>query len=142
MPQSPIFSLKPSHWINVGYYLLSLISLSYFPVFIVVGIYKYLEIEYWRYDFFDNEIVESKGVFSVSHRRISYVRIKDVALDEPFLYRLVGIGKYYISSSDPYMNVLVLNAVPHSDKLWMMLRSLVHANSNKKNQVEVDLNYL
>jgi hypothetical protein len=78
----------------------------------------------------------------VTHRKISIERIKDVALDEPFFYRLVGIGNYYISSSDPYLSSLELKAVPHTDEFWMLLRSLVNTNSKNKNKIEVDLNYL
>jgi|688.fasta_scaffold300535_1 uncharacterized membrane protein YdbT with pleckstrin-like domain len=142
MSQRPIFTLKPSHWINIGYYLVSLIGLVYFPFCILIGIYKYLEIEFWHYDFYDSEILERKGVFKVTHRKISIERIKDVALDEPFFYRLVGIGNYYISSSDPYLSSLELKAVPHTDEFWMLLRSLVNTNSKNKNKIEVDLNYL
>lgn len=142
MKQKPSFSLKPSHWINTVYYLLSLLSLMYFPFFIIMGIYKYLEIEFWWYDFYEDEIVERKGVFNVTHRKISYLRIKDVALDEPLLYRIVGLAKYYISSSDPYMKTLILTAVPHNDELWKYLKKLVNNNVSKKNQIEVDLNYL
>ncbi len=140
--EKPIFTLQPSHWLHSGYYAVSIASLFAFPAFALIGIYKFFEIECWKYEFHEKEIIERKGVFNVSRRKILFNRIKDVAMDEPILHRLVSIGNYTILSSDPYSNILILRGVTSSHELWNLLRGLVSSNNSSKKQLEVDLNYL
>ena len=107
------FILKPSYWLAAPITLLA-IALSFveFPYIFIFSLLRVLEIYCWKYEFNERTIVERKGIFSVERREIQYARIKSIKIDEPFIFRLVGLSNITIQSSDPYMPELVLHAIP------------------------------
>jgi membrane protein YdbS with pleckstrin-like domain len=103
------FTLQPSQWINTGWILFGLLggfllvfTHPFFGIFPLFALYKIYEVSCWRYDFYDDMIIERKGVFLVTHKEINYYRIKSVFVEEPLLYRLVDMGKIHVVTSDKY----------------------------------------
>ena len=103
------FTLQPSQWINTGWILSGLIGgflmvithpfLGIFPLF---ALYKIYEVSCWRYDFYDDMVIERKGVFLVTHKELHYHRIKSVLVEEPLLHRIVDMGNIHVVTSDKY----------------------------------------
>jgi membrane protein YdbS with pleckstrin-like domain len=71
----------------------------------------------WRYDFNERTISERKGVFNVSTREIHYFRIKSIRVEEPFLYRFVGLKTYNLVTSDPLIPIFRIYAISDDGSL-------------------------
>lgn len=128
------FILKPSQWINVGYIVFGIIAAP-LVVPILLMAYKLLEVYFWQYEFYEDHIIERKGIFSVTRREIYYHRIKGIRHDAPFLYRLVGISNIHLISSDPYIGSFQFLAIPHGLEYSQVLREFTQ-DQRKKNKVK------
>lgn len=103
------FVLRPSQWLNTGYYVL-LIAMMYIfwehPIvwipFILLALYKTLDIYYWRFEIMESSFVERRGVFSVTRYVIRYHRIKSIMEKSPFYMRLWGLSNVYISTAEQF----------------------------------------
>lgn len=107
-----------SLWTLFPFYCVAL-SLTFvgFPFLLLVSLYQAIDILCLEYQFYEQTIVEKKGIFSVSYREVHYSRIKSIKVDRPFFLRLVGLSNITIQSSDPYMPLLKLHAVDNGLEL-------------------------
>jgi uncharacterized membrane protein YdbT with pleckstrin-like domain len=80
-----------------------------------------------------------QGVLSRRRHDLELYRVKDTALDEPFLLRLVSLGNIEISSSDRTHPRLVVRAVKDAEPLRQMLRKTVERLRASKGVREVDM---
>jgi len=106
---------KPSHWINIHWFIIAVGAASTgLPIMVIpilIYLYHFLDIEFWQYTYTNDSLIESRGPFSLTHDEVHYFRIKDIRLEEPFLMRLVGLSNIYIVSSDRIRPVIKLTAV-------------------------------
>lgn len=135
------FVLKPSQWINVGYILFGIIA-SPLVIPVIMMIYQILDVYYWQYHFFEDHVIERRGVFSVTRRELYYHRIKGIQHEAPFLYRLVGISNIQLISSDPFTSSFQFTAIPKGLEISGALRELAQDTRKKKKINEVDLYHL
>lgn len=111
----------------------------FFGIFTLFALYRIYEVSCWRYDFYDDIIIERKGVFLVTHRELNYYRIKSVFVEEPLLHRLVDIGNIHVVTSDKFANTFTFTGVSMVRDVANNLRGSI-VNGRKRNNVrEYDL---
>lgn len=106
---------------------------------LVVPIWKIIETYYTKYEFYDDRIIYRRGVFRVITDEILLYRVKAINLDEPFLYRLVGISNLSVITSDKYVGEINLRAIPVGMEFRDTLRKMVEENRYVKGVKEFDL---
>jgi uncharacterized membrane protein YdbT with pleckstrin-like domain len=131
-------TLKPSQWINIGWVLFGILGIPFvFPP--IVALWKMLEVSCHRYEFYDDHILETKGVVNVITNEIHYHRIKGVSMEEPILYRIVGLSTLHIRTSDPYIPELDIKAIPIGKVLMRDLKNIVKVSKKKEGVREFDM---
>lgn len=101
--ESTIF--RPSQWINLGYIIFGIVGIPFsFGASLIIPIWKMIETHYTMYIFYEDRIIFKRGVFSVTTDEILFYRVKAINLEEPFLYRLVGLCTIKMITSDKYVN--------------------------------------
>ena len=131
-------TLKPSQWINIGWVIFGVLGIPLvFPP--LIAIWKILEVSCHRYDFYDDRITETSGVINVTTNEIYYHRIKGTSLEEPLLYRIVGLSTLHVRTSDPYVSELNIVAIPIGKALMKDLKNIVKASKKKNGVKEFDM---
>lgn len=129
--------LKPSQWINFGYILFGVIASPLVIPFLIM-VYQLLDVYFWRYEFFEEYVIERRGVFSVKRRELHFHRIKGIQHEAPFLYRIVGISNIQIVSSDPFSSFFLFAAVPKGLEISDAIREIASGGRKKKKIQELD----
>ena len=132
--------LKPSHWTNIVWYSVGLFGLFfgvYWLILFPIGMVYYTS--KWLYQFDDNSIIETKGIFNVTHRELHYYRVKSIKLDEPLWMRLFGISVVTVLSSDPYLPELKLYGIPHGRQVTRELRMVTDSHRKTNGVKEMDI---
>ena len=133
-------TLRPSQWTNLGYIIFGIGLAPYTSgISLVVPIWKIIETYYTKYEFYDDRIIYRRGVFRVITDEILLYRVKAINLDEPFLYRLVGISNLSVITSDKYVGEITLRAIPVGMEFRDTLRKMVEENRYVKGVKEFDL---
>lgn len=128
-------SISPNQLLNIGYLsiLLALIYLDIRPlalVALIILIIKALNLYCTTWTIHQNNLVEKTGILNVNTEEILLYRVKDIRLYEPLLYRLVGLSKLTIITSDYTNPSIVLYGIRNGEELMTIIRQLV-ANSRK-----------
>lgn len=146
---------RPSQWINFGAFFVgwagivapivgavalgrseaSLASL----VFAAYVFWRWLQVRCTRYVVTTERIKTVRGVLSRQRNELELYRIKDTALDEPFLLRIVSRANVRLMSSDRSSPDLVLRAVAGAEPLREQIRRHVERLRDRKRVREVDL---
>jgi len=134
----PEITLRPSQWINSGWILFGLVGLP-FVIPPLIAIWKMIETHCHRYDFYEDHILESNGVFDVTRNEIHYFRIKSIQIEEPFLYRVVEISNIHIKTSDQFNQEVTLRALPVGKTLVTDLRRVVKSERKAHSVREFDM---
>jgi uncharacterized membrane protein YdbT with pleckstrin-like domain len=116
---TPDFTVKPSQLINIVWVFLGGLSLSiahstgqyWVGLFCLIPLYKILDYACWTYDIYDDRIVESRGVFSVTTREVYFHRIKSVMMERPFWMRVLGVGSIMVRSSDQFTSYFMIYGI-------------------------------
>jgi membrane protein YdbS with pleckstrin-like domain len=134
----PEITLRPSQWINSGWILFGLVGLP-FVIPPLIAIWKMIETYCHRYEFYEDHILESNGVFDVTRNEIHYFRIKSIQIEEPFLYRVVEISNIHIKTSDQFNQEVTLRALPVGKTLVTDLRRVVKSERKAHSVREFDM---
>lgn len=134
----PELTLKPSQWINTGWIMFGLLGI---PLVIppLIAIYKIIKVSCHRYDFYVDHILETKGVFTKVTNEVHYFRVKSMQLEEPLLYRLVGLSTLRIKSSDWYVPYLDIMAIPIGEILMKDIKKVVNLERKNHQVREYDI---
>lgn len=124
------YVIKPSQWMNFPYYVI-LFPLVYifwdYPIvwgfWLVLAIYRYLDVYFWRFEFREMTITERRGVLSVTKDTIQYYRIKSIRLDQPFWLRILGLSNVMVITSEQFKPALLLKAVYDGEPLRNLLNA-------------------
>ena len=136
-------SVSPSNFINIGWALIIPIS-SYMNPFLgiltlFIFIYKMIEVNCWRYEFYDDVVVEKKGVFTVTREEVYYSRIKSIMVEEPFLMRLVGIQIIHVITSEQFKPRFTFYAIEGGEHIKKLLDELVLMSRKNSGIRELDI---
>lgn len=143
--QEPLHILKPSQWINVGWYLLPF-CLAYFThnvyitmaSLVILG-YKYLEVDYCRYYIYDDHMVERKGVLNVTEETVNYFRIKSIMIEEPVAMRLVKLSNVKVITSEQFKTHFEFHGVENGQGIQAFLQDCAREERRKLGIKELDL---
>jgi len=136
--------IKPSQFLNIGYYLATMVSL-YFGVLPLVILsvcltgWKVLETHCTSWTLNHDDIIEKKGVLNINTNQIHYFRIKDVTLYQPLLYRLVGIFKLTIVTSDKTKPLVLMNGIYRGKLRMETFKMLATSTRNEMGVKEFDI---
>ena len=137
-------SISPNQLLNIGYLimLLILVYLDIRPlavVALIILIIKALNLYCTTWTIQQDNLIEKTGILNVSTEEVLLYRVKDIRLYEPLLYRLVGLSKLTIITSDYTNPSVVLYGIKNGEELIGIIRQLV-ANSRKIEGVkEIDI---
>lgn len=136
-------SVSPSNFINIGWALIIPIS-SYMNPFLgiltlFIFIYKMIEVNCWKYEFYDDVVVEKKGVFTVTREEVYYSRIKSIMVEEPFLMRLVGIQIIHVITSEQFKPRFTFYAIEGGEHIKKLLDELVLMSRKNSGIRELDI---
>lgn len=134
----PEITLRPSQWLNAGWIMFGLGGCM-FIIPPIIALFKMLETYCHRYDFYEDHILESKGIFSVTRNEVYYYRVKSIQIEEPFLYRLVDLSNIHIKTSDQFNREFTLSAVPVGKSLVSDLRKVVKLERKANKVREFDM---
>ena len=128
-------SISPNQLLNIGYLsiLLALIYLDIRPLALlalIILIIKALDLYCTTWTIHQDNLIEKTGILNVNTEEILLYRVKDIRLYEPLLYRLVGLSKLTIITSDYTNPSIVLYGIRNGEELMTIIRQLV-ANSRK-----------
>jgi len=119
---------RPSQWLNIGYFLLTVgltfVSMELAFTSLIILIWKSLVLYFTKWSYTTDTILERVGVFNVTTDEIQFFRIKDLRLYQPLLYRIVGISRLILITSDKFKPVLVLNGIRNGKRKRDMLKAL------------------
>jgi hypothetical protein len=105
----------------------------------LIAIYKIIEVHCTVYDFYEEIIIVRSGVFDVLTRELQYHRIKSVYMDEPFLYRIVGLGNITVRSSDQFTALYSFQAVRDPEIFLSDFKDLIDAHREEMGMKEFEL---
>lgn len=134
---------RPSQWLNIGYLLMTIgftfISMELAFLSLIVLIWKSLVIHFTKWYYTTDTLVEKTGVFNVTTDEIQFFRIKDVRLYQPLLYRIVGISKLTLITSDKFKPVVVLNGITDGRRKRDMFKALAISTRREMGVKEFDI---
>lgn len=130
-PEKTIHQTSPSQILNLKYFLIcvvlaaGIITLSVIlgnPIALVLlvlplvyGWWKWMLVKSTRLTLTDQRLIVSQGVFNKSTNETELYRVRDTSIEEPFFYRMFGVGNILVYSTDEAEGKLQFNAFhkPH-----------------------------
>lgn len=90
-----------------------LFALVLLPVF--YALWKWLEIRSTRFTLTDQRLIVSRGILHKTTNETELYRVRDTSIEEPFFFRMFGVGNIIIYSTDEAEGKLHFNAYrkPH-----------------------------
>lgn len=79
------------------------------------ALWKWLEIKTTRFTLTDQRLIVSNGIFTKKTNETELYRVRDTSIEEPFFFRMFGVGNVIIYSTDEAEGKLHFNAYnkPH-----------------------------
>ncbi|NVJ89793.1 MAG: PH domain-containing protein [Flavobacteriaceae bacterium] len=134
---------RPSQWLNIGYFLLTIgltfVSMELAFTSLIILIWKSLVLYFTKWSYTTDTILERVGVFNVTTDEIQFFRIKDLRLYQPLLYRIVGISRLILITSDKFKPVLVLDGIRNGKRKRDMLKALAISSRREMGVKEFDV---
>jgi hypothetical protein len=148
---------RPSQWLNFKYFLLGVILIAgavllsrerpevspfgygFAGLVALFLFWKWLVIRCTQMILTSQRLSVREGVLSRRRHDLELYRVKDTALDEPLLLRLVSLGNIEIQSSDRTHPNFVVRGVRDAEPLRQMLRSTVERLRTDKRVREMDM---
>ena len=112
------------------------ILLCIIPLFL--SFWKYLQVKCMKFELTTERLKVISGVLNRNTEEIELYRIKDTSFEEPFYFRIFGLGNIKIYTSDRSLPELNITALPKGKEFREKLRDLVEDIRAKKNVRELD----
>jgi uncharacterized membrane protein YdbT with pleckstrin-like domain len=82
---------------------------------VVYAFWKWLEVKSTKFTLTDQRLIVSNGIFTKRTNETELYRVRDTSIEEPFFYRMFGVGNVIIFSTDEAEGKLHFNAYnkPH-----------------------------
>ena len=130
-PEVTIHQCNPSQIVNLksfvfaallaaGIIVLGIVTdtpVLYALLLIPVGyaFWKWLEVKATKFSLTDQRLIVSNGIFTKRTNETELYRVRDTSIEEPFFYRMFGVGNVIIFSTDEAEGKLHFNAYnkPH-----------------------------
>ena len=99
---------------------------------------KVIATRFHQYEVTNQRFKQITGVFSRRVEVMELYRIKDMELEMPFHFRIFGLSRIIMSTSDRTTPIIVMNAVRDGMKVSDQIRHYVEELRDKKRVREVD----
>lgn len=135
MEQEEAFIWKgsPSQWTNFWWFV-GCITVILIPV----AIWKWIMTKMHEFEITSERIIETKGVFTRKIDDIELYRVKDIRIEQPFIYRMFGLFNLTVISSDRSLPVLEMKAIINGKQVREDLRKAVEKRRDEKRAREMD----
>jgi membrane protein YdbS with pleckstrin-like domain len=136
--EHPELVIKPSQWINSGWIIFGILG---FPIVIptIIMLWLVLDTKCRRYEFYEDRIILVSGIITRTSVVVYYYRMKTMELEEPFLYRLVGLSSIHIETSDPLTRRITIEAIPIGETLMDDLTTVIKLERKHNKVREFDM---
>ena len=139
----PNLVIKPSQWLNLGWYAVTVGGLyihEYLGLFfLVILIYKVLDIYCWSYQFYDDILVEKRGILNVTQEEVHYFRIKSMMVEEPLFQRILDLSTINMSTSEHLKQNFVLHGITNAEGTKDYLAKLTKTKRRSNGIREMDI---
>lgn len=139
----PNLIIKPSQWLNLGWYALTVGGVyvhEYLGVsLLIILIYKVLDIYCWSYRFYDDILVEKRGILNVTREEVHYFRIKSMMVEEPFFQRILDLSTINMSTSEALKQNFVLHGITNAEETKEYLAKMTKTKRRSNGIREMDI---
>lgn len=133
MEEKDIWAGTPSHWLNIWFYIGSILILP-----IPWAIARWFRTRFTKYRVTTQRIIIATGVFTRKTQEVELYRVKDYSIVSPFFLRLVHRGTLVMTTSDKTTPMVSLEAIPSVEQLRDDIRRSVEILRDLKRVREVD----
>src|SRR5215207_7207577 len=147
-PEVTIHQCTPSQIVNLGSYIFAGLLAAGIIVLAIVtdtpilyallvlplgyGFWKWLEVNSTRFTLTDQRLIVSNGIFTKRTNETELYRVRDTTIEEPFFYRMFGVGNVIIYSTDEKEGQLHFNAYNKPHWIKDQIRNNAEACRQKK----------
>lgn len=117
--------------------IFQLIGVGSSLLLVLMYIYKFLYIKSMAYKITREQIVYTRGVFTITTDNIELYRVKDFTVKRPFLMRVIKAMNFYLITSDKTHPILDMIGIPKSN-IDQVVRKLVEEQRRIKGVREFD----
>jgi uncharacterized membrane protein YdbT with pleckstrin-like domain len=138
----------PSHVFNFWLHLVCWLScLLIVPVFIfdlaywltcvlvvpiLLSLWKIFEVRSRGYELTTERLKTSQGIFSRRSDQLELYRVRDITVEQPFMYRMFKKGNVLLTTDDASTPTVLLECVPQPEELRDQLRKCVEICRDRK----------
>lgn len=130
-PEVTVHQCTPSQIVNLKSFVLAVLAVAGIIVLAIVtdtpvlyaflllpigfALWKYLVVKATKFTLTDQRLIVSNGIFTKRTNETELYRVRDTTIEEPFFYRMFGVGNVIIYSTDEKEGQLHFNAYnkPH-----------------------------
>lgn len=130
-PEVTVHQCTPSQIVNLKSFVLAVLAAAGIIVLAIVtdtpvlyaflllpigfALWKYLVVKATKFTLTDQRLIVSNGIFTKRTNETELYRVRDTTIEEPFFYRMFGVGNVIIYSTDEKEGQLHFNAYnkPH-----------------------------
>lgn len=116
---------------------ISFIGMGLSSIALLIYLYKFLYIKSITYKINKEQIIYSRGLFTITTDCIELYRVKDYTVKRPFLLRIINAMNFSLFTSDKTHPVFNMVGIPKSD-LYDVVRNLVENQRKVKGVREFD----
>lgn len=143
-----VHQTTPSQIVNLKAYLFTLLaavgivvlaivtntSLLYAFLLLPLGyaLWKWMEINSVKLTLTDQRLIVSSGIFTRRTNETELYRVRDTSIEEPFFYRMFGVGNVIIYSTDEAEGTLHFNAYRKPHWIKDQIRNYAEACRQRK----------
>lgn len=136
-------SISPSRWITIGWAVMIPITALIHPyigiLFFLIFIYKQIDVSCWKYEFYDEVMVEKKGIFHITREEVHYSRIKSVMVEEPLIMRFFGLQVIHVISSEQFKPMFTFYGIEGGEHIKKLLGDIVKISRKDARLRELDI---
>jgi uncharacterized membrane protein YdbT with pleckstrin-like domain len=136
---------SPSQYVNIGWLILSVGLLFVHPITaglcFLAYIFGVIQVWCWEYRFYEDHVVERKGIFSVTEETVNYFRMKSIRVEQPFWMRLFGMSIIYVTTSEKYKPEIKFYGVENLETYTSFLESKTKLKRKEHNVRDIDIFY-
>ena len=138
LPEStPIWKATEGQIVNARWMFLSLVGF-WLLVPVLWTAWRMIRTACHTYTLTTQRFRERSGVLAVQVDELELYRVKDIAVHQPFVQRLLGRGQIVLLTSDRSTPRVVLNAIPAPAKVADLIRAHVELCRVQKGVREID----
>jgi uncharacterized membrane protein YdbT with pleckstrin-like domain len=138
MPEQTVWRGPSSQWKNLGVFILcGLFGWLIVPIFIALA--RYLQTKNKIYELTTERLKITEGIFSKVTDTLELYRVKDLETRQPFLYRMFGVEKVQMNTSDTSSPFIFIEAIPCTVGLADKIRNQVEIIRQQKGVREIDV---